>query len=118
MDIKPISKGHTLVVPKVHCTDLFETSDEILADLLVKTKKIAKAAMEATKADGINLGMNNKSSAGQVVFHTHLHIIPRFSGDGLKHWPNKDAEKEELSKIREEIVKKIKFFRNLQVEDR
>ncbi len=108
LDISPVNKGHTLVVPKQHFADLFEMSDDVLSDMIVKTKKIAKSVMEAVKADGVNLGMNNKPAAGQVVFHAHLHIIPRFAGDGLKHWPNKNTTKEELSETRKEIVKYLK----------
>lgn len=108
LDIKPVNKGHTLVVPKEHFTDLFEMTDDVLSDVFVKVKKIAKTVMDAVKADGINIGMNNKPAAGQIVFHAHLHIIPRFTGDGLKHWPSKDATKEELLKTREEIVKYLR----------
>lgn len=105
LDIKPISKGHTLVVPKDHYLDIFDTPEDVLSDLLVKAKKVAKAVMNATKADGINIGMNNKPAAGQVIFHTHLHIIPRFSNDGLKHWPNRNATKEELVNVKADVVK-------------
>ncbi len=52
-----------------------------------------------------SLGVNTKPAAGQVVFHTHLHIIPRFTDDGLKHWPHKKLEKEEMVKVQEAVRK-------------
>ncbi len=97
LDIFPIHSGHVLVVPKKHSVDIFDTPESELQSVMAAAKKIAPAVMKATKADGINIGMNNKPAAGQVVMHTHLHIIPRFKDDGLKTWPqrpyNNDAEK-------------------------
>lgn len=49
-------------------------------------QKLAKAVKDSTKADGLNVIMNNESSAGQLVFHAHIHLIPRFEGDGFAHW--------------------------------
>ena len=53
--------------------------------------------------DGVNLGMNNGPAAGQLVFHAHLHIIPRLSSDGLKHWQHKDATPAELKKVADQM---------------
>ncbi len=98
LDIFPIHPGHVLVVPKKHSADIFDTPAEEMQQVAAAAKKIAPAVMKATKADGINLGMNNRSSAGQVVMHAHMHIIPRYKDDGLKTWPQKpygsDGEKE------------------------
>ena len=103
MDIAPISKGHVLVIPKEHHKDLLDMPNDLLAELAKTTKKIAKAVVKAAKADGFNIGQNNGSVAGQAVFHFHLHIIPRFEGDGLKHWPKIDVPKEEMDKIAKDI---------------
>ena len=108
LDINPVNAGHTLIVPKQHCTDLLDTPDDIIKDMMVHTKKVAKAAVAAVKANGFNIGINTKPAAGQVVFHTHLHIIPRFSNDGLKHWPHKKLEKAEMLKVKDEIKKALK----------
>ncbi|MBI4147005.1 HIT family protein [Candidatus Woesearchaeota archaeon] len=105
LDINPVNPGHTLVVPKEHHIDLLETPDEVLSDMLTRTKKIAAAVIKAVKADGFNVGINTKPAAGQVIFHTHLHIIPRFSTDGLKHWPSKKLERPEMDKVREAVKK-------------
>ncbi len=104
LDIHPNNKGHTLVVPKEHHTDLLETPDEVLTDIMSRTKKIAPAIMKAVKADGFNSIFNTKPAAGQVIFHTHMHIIPRFNNDGLKHWPELKTTPEELKKIKEKII--------------
>jgi len=103
LDIMPVNAGHTLVVPKEHHVDVLETPDGVLAEMMMKTKKIAQGIMKATKADGFNIGVNTKLAAGQAVFHTHFHIIPRFSADGLKHWPHKKIEKQEMQKVRDAI---------------
>lgn len=107
LDIHPNNPGHTLVVPKEHHEDLLETPDETLAEILAKTKIIASAIMNAVNAEGFNSIFNTKPAAGQVIFHTHLHIIPRFSDDGLKHWPEKDMSKEEMQSIKEKIVSEL-----------
>ena len=108
LDISPVSMGHTLVVPRSHHVDLLETPDDVLSDMITRTKKIAAAVVSAVKADGFNLGVNTKPAAGQAVFHTHLHIIPRFKGDGLKHWPHKQMTQEAMQKVAEEIKSKLK----------
>lgn len=106
VDIRPVSKGHTLVVPKNHFSDFLQTDDMDLQKLVVAAKKIAQAAVKVTGASGFNLHINTGSAAGQVVFHTHFHIIPRFKGDGFKLWPHSETE----PKTRAEIAKEIKKF--------
>jgi histidine triad (HIT) family protein len=108
LDIHPNNPGHTLVVPKEHHTDLLETPDEVLKDILCRTKKIAPAIMKAVGAEGFNSIFNTKPAAGQVIFHTHMHIIPRFKGDGLKHWPEKPTTQEEMKRIKESVISALK----------
>jgi len=86
LDIHPVNIGHTLVIPKAHHTNLYYTPDETLAHMMTIAKKLSVAIKSALNADGINIEMNNDPIAGQIIFHTHLHIIPRFSGDGFTHW--------------------------------
>ena len=57
--------------------------------MMAAAKKIAPSIMNGTKAEGINIGMNNKEAAGQEVFHAHIHVIPRYAEDGLKNWKKK-----------------------------
>lgn len=103
LDISPVNPGHTLVVPRAHHADLLETPDDVLNDMITRTKKIAAAIMKAVNADGFNVGINTKPAAGQAVFHTHLHIMPRFKGDGLRHWPQKKLSDEEMKRVQDAI---------------
>lgn len=86
LDIHPVNIGHTLVIPKAHFANLYDTSDETLSHMMTVVKKLSVAVKGALNADGVNIEMNNDAVAGQIIFHTHLHIIPRFSGDGFTHW--------------------------------
>jgi histidine triad (HIT) family protein len=108
LDIKPVNKGHSLLIPKKHSQDLLDADDVILGTMISRVKKLAAAIMAATGAAGFNLHVNTKPAAGQVVFHTHFHIIPRFSNDGLKLWPHSESEPKTRAQIAEEIKKFIK----------
>ncbi len=103
LDISPVNPGHTLVVPREHHADLLETPDDVLSDMITRTKKIAAAVMKAVNADGFNVGINTKPAAGQAVFHTHLHIMPRFRDDGLRPWPHKKLSDEEMKQVQDAI---------------
>ncbi len=85
MDIGPIIKGHTLVIPKTCHNLVTETPDEVLVKLMIIAKRIAAAQMKALGADGVNIMQNNGKAAGQEVPHIHIHVIPRFDDDG-HHW--------------------------------
>lgn len=108
LDISPVNKGHTLVVPRAHHVDLLETPEDVLADMMTRTKKIAAAVVKAVKADGFNLGCNTKKAAGQAVFHTHLHIIPRFLNDGLQSWPHQKFDDATMQKVATDIKAQLK----------
>jgi len=85
MDIGPIIKGHALVISKKHYDSVSETPDNILTKLHLSAKRVARAQMNGLGADGVNVMQNNGKSAGQEVEHIHVHVIPRFEGDG-HHW--------------------------------
>lgn len=87
LDINPIQPGHTLVVPKVPSETALDADPEDLARLIVVAQRLAKAIIETVGCDGVNFLINNGEAAGQVVFHTHLHIIPRFTDDGVYEEP-------------------------------
>jgi histidine triad (HIT) family protein len=80
MDNKPVSEGHTLVIPRKHYENIYTTPDEDVAYLFKIVKKVALAVKTAIKADGIRLVQSNGGAAGQVVFHIHVHIIPAYEG--------------------------------------
>ena len=84
LDIVPLTRGHALVVPKRHATNLFEIDDEDLAAVARTAKRVGAAAMEAFGADGLNLLQTNGAVAMQTVFHLHVHVLPRYIGDGFK----------------------------------
>jgi histidine triad (HIT) family protein len=101
LDVMPVNRGHCLVIPKGHYETLQDVPDSELPWLIRGVKKAAKAVKKAVSADGYNVQMNNFEAAGQVVPHAHFHIVPRFSGDGLKLWPGgkyREGEMQELSK--------------------
>ena len=103
LDINPVNPGHTLVVPKVHSTTLIEATDEDVIALTLAVKKLAPALCAATECDGWNLEVNNGNAAGQLIDHTHWHIIPRRLDDGLRHWPGHPYAEGEAAKIAEKI---------------
>ena len=107
LDINPNKQGHTLVIPKVHSDNMAVAEDADLAALVFTVKKIAPAIVAATGADGWNLEASNGDAAGQVVMHTHWHVIPRHLDDGLKHWPSHPYAEGELKNIGEKIRNKI-----------
>lgn len=92
LDIAPNNPGHTLVVPKEHSRNLLDISEDSWLALMRTVRKLAPVIKEAVGAGGINIAMNNDTAAGQVVFHTHVHIIPRHEGDGFKHFPQGSYE--------------------------
>lgn len=79
LDIRPVRKGHTLIVPKKECENIFDADPAVLAAMTITAQKIARAIMHTTEAKGVNLIMNNGHEAGQEVPHAHMHIIPRFA---------------------------------------
>ena len=87
LDIGPVRPGHALVIPKGHHPTLWDLPPEIGVELLEALQVVADAVRRATKADGLNLMMNNYRAAGQLVDHAHFHLVPRHEGDGLRLWP-------------------------------
>jgi histidine triad (HIT) family protein len=105
IDIKPVSKGHVLVIPKAHHANLHELPENLLCHLSLVLKKVAGGVQKAMEAEGINIGMNNGAAAGQLIFHAHFHVIPRKTDDGLKSWGSRAYENGEMEKIAEIIGK-------------
>jgi histidine triad (HIT) family protein len=86
LDIKPLNPGHTLIVPKKHAEHLLESSEVDVCSILLAAKRIAPAIMQSVGALGCNVNFNVGHAGGQVIFHTHVHIIPRYADDGYKEW--------------------------------
>ena len=101
LDISPNVKGHCLVVPKKPFKNIYDLPEKEGGYLIKTVSKVSKILKESLEADGINLLMNNDEPAGQVVFHAHIHILPRFKDDQGYHgvkYDYKEGEKEELIK--------------------
>lgn len=84
LDVRPVTRGHTLVVPRIHSSGLADL-DPTIGGLLFATAARVTAAMKRSSlaADGVNLVLNDGAAAFQTVFHTHLHVVPRHNGDKL-----------------------------------
>jgi len=108
LDISPVNNGHTLVLPKKHVENLLEMDDETISSVFIKVRDISKAVMKSMNADGFNIEINNYKAAGQLVDHAHIHIVPRFESDGLRHWPGKKLAEHEMREIAEKIKTYLK----------
>lgn len=105
LDLGPATKGHALILPKEHAANLYELPEETAADAMKLARKLAIQMKDKLHADGFNLVQNNGECAGQTVMHFHLHLIPRYQGDG-QHilWKPGEATQEELEAVRSQIV--------------
>lgn len=104
VDISPNNFGHSLLIPKEHCENIYTCSDETLSRLGKEIQRLSVAVRKAVLADGINVHMNNEPASGQVIFHSHIHIIPRYENDGLQHFAQKKYESaDQIKQIGEKI---------------
>jgi histidine triad (HIT) family protein len=104
LDIMPRAPGHTLVIPKKGARNLFDVPPDDLAHVMKIAQKVAQAGMKAFGADGVTLQQFNEPAGGQVIFHLHVHVIPRMKGVAMKP-PASEKEKPE---VLEEHAKKLK----------
>ena len=84
MDIMPRGAGHCLVIPKAPARNILDVELDSLSQVMATTQKMARAVIRAFGADGVTIQQFNESAGGQVVFHLHVHVIPRFEGVALK----------------------------------
>ena len=105
MDIMPRADGHTLVIPKTPARNVLDAAPEQLAACMATAQKIARALMPAFNADGITIQQFSEPAGGQVVFHLHVHVIPRW--DGVKLGPHTvTMEKPEILAANAEKIRK------------
>ena len=83
LDIRPLNEGHTLVIPKKHYVDIFDTPEDQLSQVHMVVKQVSIAVKKATNADGISIIQQNGKAGGQEIFHFHVHVVPRFEGQKL-----------------------------------
>ncbi len=109
MDIAPLNKGHLLVVPKEHFGNILDINPEQYGHLFSTICRLAKAVNGAVKPDGMNVLQLNGKAANQVVPHLHIHIVPRWEGDGLSisNWDPVMGDAKEISAVAEIIKSKL-----------
>jgi histidine triad (HIT) family protein len=109
LDIMPRANGHTLVIPKTPAVNIFDVNPETLCDVLRTVHKIAPAVRDGLEADGVLVQQFNEAAAGQMVFHIHFHIVPRWEGVSLKphtgEMEDPDVLAENAEKIRMAVEK-------------
>ena len=106
LDLGPATKGHALILPKDHADNLFELPDDTAAEAMKLAKKLGSKLVEKLGAQGLNLVQNNGEVAGQTVKHFHLHLIPRYDGDGQSIlWKPTSPSSEELASVKEVLTK-------------
>jgi histidine triad (HIT) family protein len=103
MDIMPRGDGHALVIPKAKARNILDVEPDVLAELMKAAQVVAKASKQAFDADGITIQQFNESAGGQVVFHLHVHVIPRFDGVSLRPHTGDMAKPEVLAAHAEKL---------------
>ncbi|MDW8405355.1 HIT family protein [Chloroflexus sp.] len=108
LDINPAARGHTLVIAKPELPGLLDLPPELVTATALTTQRVARAIVAALQPDGFNIIQNNGAAAGQVVFHFHVHIIPRWEGDrSVKLWRPGTATTDDLQAVAREIIAHI-----------
>lgn len=107
MDLSPTSKGHSLIIPKEHYTNIYDIDEEIAGKVMKTAKKLATKITVALNCDGFNLLQNNGETAGQTMFHFHMHLIPRYkdADNNMLKFTSVSFSDEEMDAIREQIIK-------------
>jgi histidine triad (HIT) family protein len=105
LDISPVTKGHTLVIPKKWSRNVLDIDSESWGHVMEVVRKLAPVIKEGMGADGINIVMNNEPAGNQAVFHSHVHIFPSFEGKKAMNWPEGTTYTDGESK---EVAEKIK----------
>jgi histidine triad (HIT) family protein len=109
MDILPRADGHVLVLPKAPARNLLDADAESLSKLIIRVQKIARAAKSALTADGITILQYNESAGGQIIFHLHFHILPRWHGVELRPHTGIQEKPEVLEGICKRIAAAIEI---------
>ena len=104
-DAGPASEGHVLIIPKSHADGIYDLTDEQAERIFAVAVKVSNALKKAFEPDGLNVVQNNGEIAGQTVFHFHMHLIPRYKGDGVNVGWN---PKELTDDARQEMLEKVK----------
>jgi histidine triad (HIT) family protein len=104
MDINPLNDGHALVIPRAHAATIFDADEADLQAAIVTAKRVARAIRQALRPDGLNMLQANGAAAFQSVPHFHLHLVPRFTGDGKGFdWPMVPGDRARIQGVAEKI---------------
>lgn len=104
LDIAPAARGHTLVIPRRHCADIFEISEEDLSSVTRTVRHVAHQLEDGLRPDGLSLVQSNRAAAWQDVFHLHFHLIPRYNDDELvPPWGQVPQQLDEVRKLAAEL---------------
>lgn len=104
LDVGPATRGHALILPKEHYRNLYDLPEEMAAEAVKMAKKVALKMKEKLNCDGVNIVQNNEESAGQTVFHFHMHVIPRYTNDGqVIGWKPGQPTAEEMDAVLEAL---------------
>ena len=109
MDINPLTRGHSLLIPKAHFATVFDMPDDILSSLIITARGLADGIVKGLGAGGINLIQSNGRAANQIIDHYHLHLLPRYAPDELPAmaWDLKAGDMNDIAAAAEEIKRKL-----------
>ncbi len=108
LDIQPSVIGHALIIPKKHSSGIIDMPEHLGNEFVEFTQRVTSAILTTIKADGFNLTQNNGAAAGQVIFHTHFHVIPRKTDDNYKFFESHiTMSKEQFEILRQQIIHNI-----------
>ena len=107
LDVNPLTRGHTLVIPRRHAADLLALSEREAEQVMRATHRVANVLEARLQPAGLNLLQANRAAAMQTVFHMHMHVVPRYESDGLMpsaRWRPASAEAADLAAVRDLIT--------------
>ncbi|MEN0105884.1 MAG: HIT family protein [Pseudomonas sp.] len=108
LDVFPQSFGHSLVIPKRSAArNILEVDSEALAKVMAVVQKLARVIVEELEPAGVQIAQFNGAPAGQTVFHIHMHIVPRYAGEGLGVHATQKADPAELKQLQERLLKRL-----------
>ena len=102
LDIKPVSDGHLIIIPKQHIVWMQDADDQIVSGIFVVAKKLMSALKKSLKCDFVQLGV-----VGNEVPHFHIHLIPRYSGDNFKNFPTKEYKDGQQTELVQKITQAL-----------
>lgn len=99
LDNNPISKGHCLIIPKAHCSDIYDIDKELLKKLMVTAKNLATMLKNKIGVKGVNIFHASGRTAQQSIFHFHFHLVPRYPNDGINAWPKSQYKERNFENV-------------------